>query len=611
MSKIRWTRSACVITLAALAAGTQDVAAQFSNTYFFGDSLTDNGSYKPVLPPGTGLFTTNPGPIWAQLVANRYGGSAVPADQGGTDYAEGGARVTQLPGVPDQPPTGSAMPISTQIATFLAQGPVSSTALYSVWGGANDIFYNLGALQAGAITEAQLQTNVATAAVQLVQQVGVLQAAGAHYIMVWNIPDIGATPFGQASGSPASITAITSLYNSTMNGALNQLGGNVIRLNVFGFLDEVIANPAAYGILNTTIPACGTTSSLVCTSANLVAPNAATTFLFADAVHPTTAGHMALAEYAESFIEGPSQMLVLAEAPLAVEAANFRAVDARMQSGVNSPYRDNKFQAWAYYDYSAPDFSSGFVDDSSNMNTISVGGDMKLSDELLVGLQFGYTENRGDFGNNSGGYKLDESMGTVYLGWGRGPWWLGATAFAGDLQYTDVHRDIQLLAQNRVEQGTTSGSQYGARLLGGYWFKAGDWLHGPFVNTAWQNVTVQAFSENGSDSTALSYGQQSRYSWETGLGWQVSGQLGSVRPFARATWQYEARNDARSISATPVDLGGTYTVGSYQPDNNWVLFNVGASMDFGKITGYIGASATAARSDGNGYSVTVGIKAPL
>ena len=63
-----------------LCAGT--AVAQFSNTYFFGDSLTDNGSYKPVLPPGTGLFTTNPGPVWAQLIAEHYGFAAVPANQG-------------------------------------------------------------------------------------------------------------------------------------------------------------------------------------------------------------------------------------------------------------------------------------------------------------------------------------------------------------------------------------------------------------------------------------------------------------------------------------------------------------------------------------------------
>jgi outer membrane lipase/esterase len=64
--------------------------------YVFGDSLTDMGSYKPVLPPGTGMFTTNPGPVWAQPFAQSFGFSASPANQGGNDYAYGGARVTRF-----------------------------------------------------------------------------------------------------------------------------------------------------------------------------------------------------------------------------------------------------------------------------------------------------------------------------------------------------------------------------------------------------------------------------------------------------------------------------------------------------------------------------------
>ncbi len=51
-----------VSTAIALAlAGTASASSQFTNIYFFGDSYTDMGSYKPVLPPGTGMFTTNPG----------------------------------------------------------------------------------------------------------------------------------------------------------------------------------------------------------------------------------------------------------------------------------------------------------------------------------------------------------------------------------------------------------------------------------------------------------------------------------------------------------------------------------------------------------------------
>lgn len=608
MFRFRLSRTACAIALS-LCAGS--AVAQFSNTYFFGDSLSDNGSYKPVLPAGTGLFTTNPGPVWTQLVAEHYGASAQPANQGGTDYAQGGARVTQLPGVPDSPPTGTALPIAAQVAQFLATGPVDSRALYSMWGGANDVFYQLGALQAGAITQAELQTNLVVSATQLVQQVGALQAAGARYVMVWNLPDIGKTPSGAASGDAAGLTAISGLYNSTLIAGLDQLEGNVIRLDVSKFLNEVVANPAAFGLANVTTPACGATASLVCTAANLVAPDAATTYLFADLVHPTTIGHVALAQYAESFIDGPQKMAALAEAPIAIEAANFRAVDARMQSAANTPLRGNKLQAWASYDYANPDFNGGLSNTSSTQNTVSVGGDMKLSDQLLVGLQFGYTENKGDFEGGGGGYKLDESMGTIYAGWGSGPWWLGASAFAGDLDYRNVHRDIQLLDQNRVEQASARGYHYGGRLMGGYWFKYGDWVHGPVANVTYQKVVVKAFSEEGSDSTALSYGQQKRESLIAGAGWQVSGQIGAVRPFARATWQVETKDDARSVSATPIGLGGTYSVGTYTPDDNYAMFNLGASTDFGKVTGFITGAATAAKSDGNYYAVTVGIRVPL
>ncbi len=43
--------------------------------------------YKPVLPPGTGLFTTNPGPLWTQIRRKHYGFTATPANQGGNDFA--------------------------------------------------------------------------------------------------------------------------------------------------------------------------------------------------------------------------------------------------------------------------------------------------------------------------------------------------------------------------------------------------------------------------------------------------------------------------------------------------------------------------------------------
>ncbi|MEO8974669.1 MAG: hypothetical protein ABI552_02750, partial [Casimicrobiaceae bacterium] len=62
---------------------------------------------------------------------------------------------------------------------------------------------------------------------------------------------------------------------------------------------------------------------------------------------------------------------------------------------------------------------------------------------------------------------------------------------------------------------------------------------------------------------------------------------------------------------TPVGLGGTYSIDTYQPDKDYALFNLGASTDFGKVTGYVSGAATASKGDGNYWAVTVGIRVPL
>jgi outer membrane lipase/esterase len=596
-----------------LCLGNGPAAAQFNQFYFFGDSLSDAGSFKPVLPPGTGEFTTNPGPIWTEVFAQRYGSTATPANQGGNDFAEGGARVTQLPGVPASPPTGTATPVSVQVQNFLARGAVDPKALYSVWAGGNDLFTQLGLAQAGAITPTDVQTNLATAAVQLVQQVGILNAAGARYIIVFNLPDVGNTPFGRGSGQGASITALSSFFNSTLSTGLDALHIDLIRLNVFSLLNEVIANPAAFGFTNASSPAC-TVASLLCTSATLVAPNAAQTFLFADSVHPTTAGHQVIADYAASVIEAPQKIGLLAEAPLQVEQANFRAIDDRMWSTLNTPRAQNKFDAYAVYDYGNYDRSGDFGGGSDHLNTVTLGGDMKFSERLLAGIAFGYTEDKASFGDNGGGFKLNEASLTAYVGYGQGPWYAGASLGAGDLDFRNIHRTFALGGETRTESGDTHGTNVTARVLGGYWFNtSSNWLHGPFARLTYQQNKVYAWSEEGTSSTAMSFGHQQRESLASSLGWQASGAFGSVRPFARVTWEKEYDNGERTVRAGLVSTGGVgFGLPALRSDSSYALFGVGASADLGnKLVGFASVNATGGKDDGNYQAVTVGVRVPL
>ncbi len=73
-----------------------------------------------------------------RFVGGRYGLTITPANQGGTNYAQGGARVRNCPGVPPAPPTVAAVPHHDAGVAYVSRG-VDPGALHTVWGGANDI----------------------------------------------------------------------------------------------------------------------------------------------------------------------------------------------------------------------------------------------------------------------------------------------------------------------------------------------------------------------------------------------------------------------------------------------------------------------------------------
>jgi len=574
-------------------------SAQYSNVYVFGDSLSDAGQYGA-------RFTTNPGLTAFEYLAQRYGYSPRPSFTGGNDFAQGGARVNAAGAT--VPPNVPNLSVAQQVSQLLARGPLDSGALYAIQGGGNDIQDLLLQAAGGRITQAQLQAGVAQAATDLAMQVGRLRAAGAQNIVLQNVPDLGKTPRAAALGAQATLTALSGLFNSTLDAALSAGNQPVVQANIFGLLNEFIANPAAYGFTNVTVPVCTTASALQCTQSTLRDPNGNLTYVFSDSFHGTTGTYLAAAAAIASLLEGPQQIAALGEAPLAVERANYRALDARMMSASYAPLSQRRIQGWAAYDYGNDDFRAGSFSGNGDSHTITVGGDMHVSDRLLAGVAFGYTEYKGDFGGSGGSFTLKEPTITAYVGFGEGPWWVGATVGGGSLDYSDVRRNLGFGAG---ESGDTRGYHIIGRVLGGYWFKLDHWNHGPFAKLTYQEATVRAFGENGASSIGLRYGQQRRESLIGSVGWQASGELGGFRPFARATWEFETKDDARQINASSIGVSGSFTVPGYRPDDNYVLFSGGVARDFGGVTGFVYGSGTASKGDGDYWGVTVGIRVPL
>ena len=204
MRKLQRSLLASAIALALAASGT--AAAQFSNIFFFGDSLTDAGNYKAVVPPGTGLFTTNPGPVWPHRVRGALRLRRRPRRCSRTaTITRTAARASRsCPAFRPSRRPAAAVPIATQVQQYLAAaGPADPNAIYSLQAAATISSFSSASLGAGAATPAQVQAALGTAAVQLGTQVAILNAAGARYLIVWNVPDIGLTPDAIASGQAA------------------------------------------------------------------------------------------------------------------------------------------------------------------------------------------------------------------------------------------------------------------------------------------------------------------------------------------------------------------------------------------------------------------------
>ncbi|WP_109126229.1 autotransporter domain-containing protein [Dyella sp. C11] len=617
--------------------------SQFDSVVVFGDSLSDAGNISlatnPAIQPPL-EFTTNPGAVTVQNVASHYGYGLTASLTGGTDYAWGGAGVlTNSPGTPSAVPT-----ITTQVNAYLAGGKFDSKALYSIWGGANDIFYAATAAGAGAtaqqliqanvaqqvqalqnagyppsviaqqlpaITQAvtaavtqqvlaaagvsgfqtadQAAANVAAAAQQEVKLIGQMQAAGAKNILVFNLPNIGLTPSALEQGASAasSLTSLSLVFNGTLNAGIAQLGKGIVPVDTFSLLNEVIANPGKYGFTNVTNEACGVGSSSVqCGPVGSGLPytyaaGTNQTYLFADGVHPTTAADVMLGQYVVSILSAPGYASLLAEAPLASIQAQNRAVRNQMLAdGQGSDTR-----VWANVDYGDQRFDSSATSprtSSDNVN-LTIGADVRFNDNWSGGIGMNIGQHNADY-SGGGGYKLQDVSGLGYMMWHQGGGYVGGYVDFGQDNFSDIQRNIQLGSALRSETAKADGNHVGGGITGGYWFDMGTLRTGPFATFEWQSVKVNGYNESGSDSTAMWYGSQQRDSQTNTLGWRLEGhwQAGNtmLSPYAELAWNYDSKADQRLVTAGLNGMPGSFELAGFTPDKNWGTGDIGLSAQF-------------------------------
>ncbi|MGE5608894.1 MAG: SGNH/GDSL hydrolase family protein [Bacillota bacterium] len=259
----------------------------------FGDSLTDVGNVF-ALTGGTKPDPTmywngraSNGLVWSEVLASKLG-IPIPTPgllggPNGTNFACYGALA--YGGVDVIPPT-----LSTQVGIRLSMNkPIRSTDLFTLWGGANDVFNDIYAF-GKPTSDPSIPANA------IKSQISLLAGAGAKEFLVMNLPPLGLTPWVRGTPLQDPMNTWAAGFNASLKASIDDLKATlpadvqIHELDVYDLFGKIFADPEKYGLKDVS------SSAVMFPAAN---PD---DYLFWDTVHPTRIGHQLIAEAAYSIL---------------------------------------------------------------------------------------------------------------------------------------------------------------------------------------------------------------------------------------------------------------------------------------------------------------------
>ncbi|MCE0491261.1 autotransporter domain-containing protein [Pantoea sp. Mb-10] len=640
-------------TCAALLSSASALA--WDNLTVFGDSLSDGGNV------GRYTFDGSQHALYDEILAARLGENLQPSSAGGRNYAQGGA--VAVPALDPQLNT------QDQLAAYLQStgGRADSNGLYIHWIGANDIG------QAVLMTPLTARTTVTNSATAAASQVGTLLNAGAGTVIVPNVPQLGVTPliveliatplgasaltaafqsldnattptlaarnqaaltaFTAAAGELSSIplvrdalaqqlyqlwqsssalaTSLAEQYNQQEEAQLATLNGNIVRADIAGLLNEVIADPYRYGLTNTLGFACPVgTSAADCRSSD-AGFSTEQAYLFADRLHPSPAVHAMIAQYIQSILDAPAQVASLSQSPLMMTRDMHNTLDGHLQQQRKRPASAGDVTVFGGYAGQRLDYRGSEQAGDATSANLSVGVGYQITDNWQTGVLLSASDQRMK-PSAKFDYKLRGNLVALYSQltvFDQG--WVNADLHYADLDVDSIERRIAIGPATRSEQGNSSGKLLGARVQAGWDIPLGTHLTtGPVASYALDYGRIGGYSENGDSSTAMRFSDQTQHSQIGALGWRIDSQQWPVNPWAQVTMNHQFGDTDTAVRGGLKSTRTAFTRRVDSGDKNWVDLSLGASVPIGEtVSAFAGVSSVAGNSDYHQVSWNVGLNA--
>lgn len=606
-------RSRITVVLAALAVAASAVAQApanrtFSNYYFFGDSLTDNGNTfaltgQPPAPYVGGRFSN--GLTYAEYLAPGLSvASTTPSNTARMNFAFAGATAA----------TGSAVPtLAQQVGLYQARGiTASANGLYVLLAGANDL---LNAIQVPSNQNATaMNATGVTASTAVASAVTSLSGLGAKNILVLNLPDISKTPrFTTGSGASGALFMQTGVltYNRDIASRIGALtlptDVNVTVFDLSAIFNQMIANPQRFGFSITNQEYLG----ILGAGGN---PGDVGNYIFWDGIHPTTKAH---AVFAQVLTEVLNPEIVLGTASTqgtALLVASDLSADIMLDrlNAVRGPAKREGAHGWL--SYSSRDGGFDYVgyrnDFGFNSNAYGAGFEMPLGD-VLAGLAVTKESVSARLGAGAGSFKLQGQTVGVYAQWKRGQFFADASASLGSQDVRSIER--RTLFGGLATAGKTKGSRQAASARIGFDLGGDAFNVVPFAGFRYTKGKLEGYTESGVSGMNFSFSDQNAKQVDGLVGatadWKVMGGDKPVYLGLSAIYQKDLADDTRTLSgrlADTVSARSRINVqdGLDQSIKLGVNFSGTVSKNWGWTVGYTTESRDSGER-GNRYSLSI------
>ena len=599
----------------ALCFASPAAAQRVDNIVAFGDSYADDGNLFEILGP------LAPPELFILYPTGRF--------SGGTNYVDTLSQLLDAPvdnfaiggALTDNTNTnGAGLPgFVTEWNAFLAggggifptvDGTLDEGDLVTISVGGNDARYyqKTGGTVAGAPAAATVSAAFATVGLDS------LVDAGAQNISflagdTGRLPEIASDPIA---------ADIRSTFSATFNAAMQQTlagyaadGVMVHYLDLNLVLDNVIANPEAYGITNGLAcptfpgfgPPPGSTACIISSKGYL---------FYGDGLHLTSDGFAIVAHYIAAQLQAPLTLQATSDMSLDVARQFGRTLTARMDT--TAP-RDGDMPEGLKFFVAGDGFTrklnAGDRNDAYRSSGVGVTAGAEYGfGSGLVGLALNYSKPKVNFGNDAAGTESNSLQLGGYGAFGIAGGFI--QAYAG---YGWNEHDIERAGVVEEMEADPDGNHFIAGAKGGYLMPLGDVRVGPVVALDYAKAKVDGYTETGDAALTLNVDDLSYKSLRGSLGVEVRGDFAGsgvqLRPFAAAAIEKDFTGDERTVRFS--QTSAPIIVNSFELDDASKHAYGRLSLGFGaqilsSVTLDVAGSATVGKDQGEETSAHVGFR---